>query len=62
MGGLDRHGIIVSGSREEITREVRRTLQEVSGPFVVGADCTLPSDVKWENIRTAIDAAHSFRA
>jgi uroporphyrinogen decarboxylase len=62
MGGLDRHGTIVSGSREDITREVQQTLREVTGPFVLGADCTLPSDIKWENIRTAIEAAHTFKA
>jgi uroporphyrinogen decarboxylase len=61
MGGLDRHGMIVSGSKAEIEKATRQVLEEASYPFMLGADCTLPSDIPWENIRTAIEAAHSFR-
>ncbi len=58
MGGLDRHGIIVSGSEKEIGEAVEQVLKEAPPPFVIGADCTLPNDIKWENIRSAIAAAH----
>ena len=61
MGGMDRHGIITSGSTEEITAAVRQALSEASERFVLAADCTLPGDIRWENIRTAIAAAHIFR-
>ena len=61
MGGLDRHGTIVSGSKEEIEKAVAEVLSDASAPFVLGADCTLPKDVRWENIRAAISAAHAFR-
>jgi uroporphyrinogen decarboxylase len=61
MGGLDRHGIIVTGQKAEIEKAVNEALHEASQPFVLGADCTLPSDIPWENIRTAIAAAHAFR-
>jgi uroporphyrinogen decarboxylase len=61
MGGLDRHGIIVTGQQAEIEKAVNEVLHEASQPFVLGADCTLPSDIPWENIRTAIAAAHAFR-
>jgi uroporphyrinogen decarboxylase len=61
MGGLDRHGIIASGNRQEIEKAVQKALEEAPIPFVLGADCTLPSDIKWENIRIAIDAAHRFK-
>lgn len=61
MGGLDRHGLIVTGSREEIEKAVREALSEVPQPFVLGADCTLPGDIPWENIRTAITAAHQYK-
>jgi len=61
MGGMDRHGIIASGSREEIRKAVIQTLADVTEPFVLGADCTLPNDIAWENIRTAISAAHDFK-
>jgi uroporphyrinogen decarboxylase len=58
MGGMDRHGIVVSGSKEEIEGEVARVLNEAPAQFILGADCTLPNDVRWDNIRSAIDAAH----
>ena len=61
MGGLDRQGIIVSGGKEEIEKAVNEELREVPYPFVLGADCTLPGEIPWLNIRTAIAAAHAFR-
>jgi uroporphyrinogen decarboxylase len=61
MGGLDRHGILVSGSRAEIRQTAGQALREATEPFVLGADCTLPGDIPWENIRTAIDSAHSYK-
>jgi uroporphyrinogen decarboxylase len=61
MGGLDRHGVIVSGSREEIETAVHDELRQVSHPFILGADCTLPGHIPWSNIRTAIAAAHAFQ-
>lgn len=61
MGGLDRHGVIVSGSRQEIENAVEKVLREAPSPFVLGADCTLPSDINWDNIRIAIDAAHRHK-
>jgi uroporphyrinogen decarboxylase len=60
MGGLDRHGVIASGSMQEIHKTVNQVLEEAPRPFIIGADCTLPNDIKWENIRAAITAAHSY--
>jgi hypothetical protein len=61
MGGLDRKGIIVDGSAEQIRQEVRDVLAGAADRHFIGADCTLPGDIAWENIRTAIAAAHDFR-
>jgi uroporphyrinogen decarboxylase len=61
MGGMDRHGVIVSGTEEEIEKAVDDELRQASHPFVLGADCTLPGDIPWSNIRTAIAAAHAFQ-
>ena len=61
MGGMDRHGLITSGGPAEIGREVAVVLKEATRPFMLGADCTLPGDIKWENIRAAIDAAHAYK-
>ena len=61
MGGLDRHGLIATAGPAKIGREVTRVLNDASRPFILGADCTLPGDIKWENIRAAIDAAHAHK-
>ena len=61
MGGMDRHGLMATAGPAEIGREVTRVLNDASRPFMLGADCTLPGDIKWENIRAAIDAAHAHK-
>jgi len=61
MGGLDRKGIIVTGSEAEITDAVLDVLKEAPQKFILAADCTLPSDINWNNIRTVIATAHEFR-
>lgn len=61
MGGLDRHGIIATGSEVEIKQEVERVLHQAPEKFFLAADCTLPNDVNWDNIKTAISAAHTYR-
>jgi len=58
---MDRHGLIASGGPAEIGRAVADVLNDASRPFMLGADCTLPSDIKWDNIRAAIDAAHAYK-
>ncbi len=59
MGGMDRHGAIVSGSADEIRQTVDGVLAQASDKFFLAADCTLPSDIDWDNIRTAIATAHA---
>jgi uroporphyrinogen decarboxylase len=61
MGGLDRHGVIASGSQEQIRAAVRAILADAPQRFILGADCTLPGDTDWANIRTAIATAHAGR-
>ncbi len=60
MGGMDRKGVIVSGSRDEIKRAVEDVLRDAPERFILGADCTLPGDVEWENVKTAITTAHQY--
>lgn len=59
MGGIDRHGAIAAGTQEEITQMVQGVLNQASDKFILGADCTLPGDVNWDNISTAIALAHN---
>lgn len=61
MGGIDKRGIITKGSNQEIEERVKEVLKNAPGKFMLGASCTLPSDIDWENIRTAIDVAHKYK-
>ena len=60
MGGLDRKGILVSGEGTEIKDEIASVIGPNPGKFILGADCTLPGDMDWEKIKTAISYAHTF--
>lgn len=64
MGGMERTGVISSGTSDEIRKEVQEILAQKPDKFILGADCTLPGEVDqqtlWENIRTAISAAHEY--
>jgi uroporphyrinogen decarboxylase len=60
MGGLDRLGTIFSGSRDEIKNAVETECRQKSAKFLLGADCTVPSEVDWDNLKTAIEVAHGF--
>jgi uroporphyrinogen decarboxylase len=61
MGGLERKGVIATGSAKEIKEAVRAVLKDAPERFVLGADCTVPPDTSWENLRIAIETAHEYR-
>lgn len=61
MGGMERKGVLATGSAEVIRKEAERVLAEVPERFILGADCTVPGETPWENLKTAIDAAHGWR-
>jgi uroporphyrinogen decarboxylase len=63
MGGLEnRSGVIASGSETDLTAEVRSICSSMVGtPFILGADCTLATDVSYERVRTAVEAARNFK-
>jgi uroporphyrinogen decarboxylase len=58
MGGMDRHGLIASGSPDELAAEIRRVVKNSPKPFMLGADCTVPADTNWDRLRDAISLAH----
>jgi uroporphyrinogen decarboxylase len=62
MGGLERKGILAGGTPEQIQSAVETILQDAPERFVLGADCTVPNDTPWENLKTAVDAAHKHAA
>ena len=61
MGGLERKGIIAHGSADEIRAAVEEACQAAPERFILGADCTVPGDTPWSNLKLAIDTAHAFK-
>ena len=61
MGGLDRHGAIATGGEAAIRAEVEGVLRDAPERVILGADCTVPADTPWANLRTAIETAHAWR-
>lgn len=57
-GGLDdRSGVIVNGTAAEIKQEVSAILSRMAAiPFILGADCTLPTEIDYRRIRLTVDS------
>ena len=62
MGGLERKGVLATGSQEAIRQAVGEVLQEAPERFILAADCTVPGETPWENLRAAIDMAHAWKS
>ena len=62
MGGLDRKGVLATGTEEQVRTAARAALASGPDGFMLGADCTVPPNTPWENLRAAIDEAHKGRA
>lgn len=62
LGGLDdRSGVMVDGDEEAIFDEVNNIVSSIGKKrFILGADCTLPTDIPLARIRAAIAAARSI--
>jgi uroporphyrinogen decarboxylase len=57
LGGLDNRGVIVNGPDDAIRRAVHDVIHTSGpGPFLLGADCTLPTAIDVRNIRIAVEA------
>jgi len=61
MGGLNKRGIIVDGTKDQIEAKVKETLANAPKKFMLGASCTLPGNIDWSNIRTSINMAHKYK-
>jgi uroporphyrinogen decarboxylase len=61
LGGLDNRGVIVKGSPDKIELAVHHIIRTV-GPrnLILGADCTLPTEISIDHIRAAIEATATF--
>jgi uroporphyrinogen decarboxylase len=58
MGGLERLGVLATGAPDEVRRAARAVLAGAPERFILGADCTVPGDTSWDNLRAAIAFAH----
>jgi uroporphyrinogen decarboxylase len=60
MGGLERTGVLATGAPTQVREAAEAVLRAAPERFVLAADCTVPSDTPWENLKTAVDAAHAW--
>ena len=61
MGGIDRHGIVTTGTPEQAKQATLAVLKEAPAHFILGADCTVNAKTPLENLRAAIRTAHEYR-
>lgn len=61
MGGLDRLGTLATGTPEDIKTAAEAVLRDAPERFILGADCTVPADTRWDNLKIAIDTAHNWK-
>ncbi len=61
LGGMDDRGVIVNGKPQDIEAAVHQVIRSV-GPrnLILGADCTLPTEINIDNIHAAIEATATF--
>ena len=61
LGGMDNNGLIVNGTVKQIEERVHQIISDF-GPqhLVIGADCTLPTDIDRDHIRAAVAATASY--
>jgi uroporphyrinogen decarboxylase len=58
MGGMERKGVLATGSPAEVRQAAMEALSDAPERFILAADCTVPSNTPWDNLRAAIDTAH----
>ena len=58
MGGLDRHGVLSTGTPAQVEAEIQRVVKSSPRQFILGADCTVEADTDWNRLRHAISVAH----
>jgi uroporphyrinogen decarboxylase len=61
MGGMERKGVLATGSSKVIQQAATDVITKAPERFILAADCTVPSDTPWENLKTAIETAHHYR-
>lgn len=64
LGGFpDRSGVLVDGSLDDIRAHTAAVLKEMKDtPFIVGSDCTLPTEIDLDRIRLVVDTVREIEA
>lgn len=62
MGGMNRLGLLATGSLAEVRQAAIEALQDAPERFILGADCTVPANTPWDNLKVAIETAHHYQA
>lgn len=62
MGGLDRHGVLTTGSPADVKKATIEVLENAPANMILSANCTVDNKTPVANLRAAIDTAHSFRS
>jgi uroporphyrinogen-III decarboxylase len=61
MGGLERKGVITTSNGQAIRQAVGDVLVDAPERFILAADCTVPSETHWQNLKIAVETAHQYR-
>ena len=61
MGGLDRHGVLESGTPDEVKKATIEVLKNAPANFILSANCTVNLKIPMANLQAAIKTAHEFR-
>ena len=61
MGGMERKGVIATGSPDAVRLAAGEVLDQAPERFILAADCTVPGGTSWANLKAAITTAHQFR-
>lgn len=62
LGGFpDRQGVLVDGSDQDIYLHTKAVLEEMKGQrFIVGSDCTLPTEISYGRIKKVVEAVREL--
>jgi len=61
MGGMERKGVLATGDPDTIRQAATDVLAQAPEKFILAADCTVPGDTPWKNLKTAVETAHRYR-
>jgi uroporphyrinogen decarboxylase len=61
MGGMERLGVLATGPADALRAAAEDVLAKAPERFILGADCTVPGDTPWDNLKAAIDTAHQHQ-